>query len=178
MVAGLWIIAHTSDRMGLRINTSPSMPIGLWSIGPVRFPLARGMIISFCPPTVARPASTSSNHLPCPNGLAPFLKPIVALPGDGVSVSDQGVAVNGRRIERTERIGDVLTPRIAVGEYRVPAGHVWVVSNHHPRSFDSRYFGPVKVSVILGLAKPVLCRNDPGLQTADGAIQTTGSQTR
>jgi conjugative transfer signal peptidase TraF len=114
------------------------------------------MIVSFCPPAVAHRASTGSNRLRCPNGSAPFLKPIVALPGDLVSVSDQWVAVNGRRIKGTERIGDVQIPRIAIGDYRVPADHVWLVSNHHPRSFDSRYFGAVKVSAILGLAKPVV----------------------
>jgi type IV secretory pathway protease TraF len=91
---------------------------------------------------------------------------------------DLGVAVNGRWIEGTERIGEIQTPRIAAGEYLVPADHVWVVSNYHPRSFDSRYFGPVKIGGILGLAKPVLCLNDPSLQTVDGAIQTTGPQTR
>jgi conjugative transfer signal peptidase TraF len=154
------------------------MPIGLWSIGPIRFPLARGMIVSFCPPATASPTSAGSNYSHCPNGLPPFLKPIVALPGDRISVSDQGVAVNGQPIEGTKRIGDVQTPRIAIGEYRVPADHVWVVSNYHPRSFDSRYFGPVKMSGILGLAKPLLCRNDPSLQTADGVLQTTSSQTR
>jgi len=37
----------------------------------------------------------------------------------------------------------------------VPAGSVWLFSDHAPESFDSRYFGPVARSVMIGTAGPL-----------------------
>jgi type IV secretory pathway protease TraF len=38
----------------------------------------------------------------------------------------------------------------------VPRGYVWLMSDYNPRSFDSRYFGPIPVKQIQGPAKLVL----------------------
>jgi type IV secretory pathway protease TraF len=37
----------------------------------------------------------------------------------------------------------------------VPPGQVWLLSGHDSRSFDSRYFGPVPVANVQGVARPV-----------------------
>jgi type IV secretory pathway protease TraF len=44
---------------------------------------------------------------------------------------------------------------VSVGVYHVPAGAVWLLSGHDPRSFDSRYFGAVPAVSIQGVAHPV-----------------------
>jgi type IV secretory pathway protease TraF len=44
---------------------------------------------------------------------------------------------------------------VASGGYSVPAGEVWLLSGHDPRSFDSRYFGAVPVTNIQGVARPI-----------------------
>jgi type IV secretory pathway protease TraF len=37
----------------------------------------------------------------------------------------------------------------------VGSGDIWVLSGHDPRSFDSRYFGPVPVANVQGEARPL-----------------------
>lgn len=90
----------------------------------------------------------------------PLMKPIVARAGDIVTVSDEGIAVNGRLIEntaplKTDTHGRPLRPWPS-GRYEVPPDTVWVASPHNPRSFDSRYFGPVATSAIRNHARPLM----------------------
>jgi type IV secretory pathway protease TraF len=44
----------------------------------------------------------------------------------------------------------------ADGRYIVGSGEIWLVSSYSPRSFDSRYFGPVKVGRVVATVRPVL----------------------
>jgi type IV secretory pathway protease TraF len=46
-------------------------------------------------------------------------------------------------------------PEFIVGAYIVPKGMVWLYGNE-PRSFDSKYYGPVPESNVLALLKPVI----------------------
>jgi type IV secretory pathway protease TraF len=67
--------------------------------------------------------------------------------------------VNGEPVADTAQLdedsaGRPLRP-IPTGTYNVPAGAVWLLSGHDPRSFDSRYFGAVPRANIQGIARPV-----------------------
>jgi type IV secretory pathway protease TraF len=67
--------------------------------------------------------------------------------------------VNGEPVADTAQLdedsdGRPLRP-IPAGVYSVPAGAVWLLSGHDPRSFDSRYFGAVPTANIQGIARPV-----------------------
>ena len=92
----------------------------------------------------------------CDGGVAPLLKQVVALPGDWVDVSPDGIRVNGREIANSARLavdgaGRPMPPP-AAGE--VPAGHIWLFSGH-AQSFDSRYFGPVARAAVIGTVAPL-----------------------
>jgi hypothetical protein len=68
---------------------------------------------------------------------------IAALPGDEVAISDQAVFVNGSKTTH----GDLLTlPDRA--PTMIPAGHCFVVSDHH--QFDSLAYGPLPAAAICG----------------------------
>jgi conjugative transfer signal peptidase TraF len=87
------------------------------------------------------------------------VKPIAATAGDLVVVSTAGVTVNGQPVRDTAPLAHdsadrPLTP-FPAGTYRVPPGQVWLLSGHDPRSFDSRYFGPVPAANVQGVARPV-----------------------
>jgi conjugative transfer signal peptidase TraF len=88
------------------------------------------------------------------------MKPIVARAGDVVTVSEQGIGVNGRLLPntaplRTDTHGRPLTPW-PFGRYVVTADTVWVASSHNLRSFDSRYFGPVPTAGIRDYVRPLM----------------------
>ena len=95
----------------------------------------------------------------CPGGLEPLLKPVAAIAGDFVTVTPLAVAVNGQPVAETaplaqDQAGRSLYP-VPPGSYRVTSGEVWVLSSHDPRSFDSRYFGPLPAEGVQGEAQPL-----------------------
>jgi conjugative transfer signal peptidase TraF len=93
----------------------------------------------------------------CPGGYEPLLKPVAAIAGDVVSVNAAGIAVNGNPVADTVALAQDSAGRalqaLPLGLYRVSPGEVWVLSDHDPRSFDSRYFGAVPAAKIAGIAR-------------------------
>lgn len=137
--------------LGLRINTSPSLPVGLYVITTD----GSANLIEFCP---AQPFAALSlirgyrDAGSCPDGGAPLLKPVVAKAGDLIELSSRGISVNGQLLPNTAPLpkdtkGRPLTAW-PFGRYPLTAGTVWVASSYHSRSFDSRYFGPVYTTAI------------------------------
>jgi conjugative transfer signal peptidase TraF len=148
---------------GIRINHTPSLPIGLWQLQPRRGALQLGQIVSFCTPKgavleQARGRGTIGTGS-CDGGAEPLLKQVYAVAGDSVKVDVLGVSVNGRRIAGTRPLPkDAQGRPIAAfpfGVYRLRGGEFWAGSRRHPRSFDSRYFGPAQESDVLGIAHRV-----------------------
>jgi conjugative transfer signal peptidase TraF len=158
----LWLAVSIADRAGVRINHTSSLPVGLWRIAPLRGQLARGVIVSFCPPEIAVLAAARARGVlgpgRCPGGVEPMLKPVVAISGDRVSLGADGVTVNGHPIPGSRRLGaDGAGPPIAAipfGDDIVGESAFWALSTDHPRSFDSRYFGAASRAGIIGVATP------------------------
>jgi type IV secretion system protein VirB1 len=160
-------VLASADVAGLRFNLTPSMPRGLWQVVMHKTPLRRGEVVTLCPPDTAPiRLGAARGYIPagrCPGGYEPLVKPIAATAGDRVTVSAAGVTVNGQTVPGTvplahDSAGRVLPP-FPAGAYPVPQGDVWLLSGHDPRSFDSRYFGPVPAANVLGLARPVWVAN-------------------
>jgi conjugative transfer signal peptidase TraF len=158
----LWLAVSIADRAGVRINHTSSLPVGLWRIAPLRGQLARGVIVSFCPPATAiLSAARARGFLDpgrCPGSVEPMLKQIVAITGDRVSLGADGVAVNERPIPGSRRLGADGAGRpilaIPLGDDIVGESAFWALSTDHPGSFDSRYFGAAKTAGIIGVATP------------------------
>ena len=153
----------TARSVGLRINDTASMPRGLWQVAAVDAPLRRGQIVTVClPDTGPIEEATARGYIPpgtCADGREPLVKPVVAVAGDVVTVAPEGIAVDGQPVENTaplvrDSAGRPLRP-VPAGTYPVPSGQIWLLSGHDPRSFDSRYFGPVPAANVQGVARPV-----------------------
>ena len=165
VAAGSVILASLAGAgtAGLRVNASVSMPIGLWRVARVESTVQVGQVVTICPPdTPAIRDAAIRGYIPagcCPGGTEPLLKPIGAVAGDIVAVSASGVTVNGLPVPATAQLGQDSAGRvlqgIPAGTYPVQPGDVWLLSGHDPRSFDSRYFGPVPVANVQGVAHPV-----------------------
>jgi conjugative transfer signal peptidase TraF len=161
--ATLMIGMVLAGAAGLRVNTTASMPRGLWRVEATEAQVERGAIVSVCPPDGAAIREAARRGYlpagPCPGSHEPLVKPVAAIAGDLVTISAAGVAVNGEPMADTAPLGEDSAGRplrpIPAGTYRVPAGAVWLLSGHDPRSFDSRYFGAVPAANIQGVARPV-----------------------
>lgn len=142
---------------GIRINGSPSLPIGLYLVTS----LSDANLVEFCPVgpfaqlAIARGYRDAGS---CSDGGAPLLKPVVARTGDIVEVSAIGLAVNGHLLPNTAAMkhdtkNRPLTPWPS-GRYTVVHDSVWVASSYNARSFDSRYFGPVPLDRVRNYVRP------------------------
>ena len=145
--------------LGVRFNSSPSMPVGLYVVTSDE----HANLVEFCPSEPFATFSIARGYRDsgvCVDGAAPLLKPIVAVSGDVVDLSDHGISVNGRLLPNTAPLRQDSKGRPleawAFGRYAVASGTVWVASSYHPRSFDSRYFGPVSISAIRHRLKPLI----------------------
>ncbi|MCH4538727.1 conjugative transfer signal peptidase TraF [Ochrobactrum sp. A-1] len=157
MLAAAFAIAVAG---GFRLNFTPSEPLGLWRIEPLQRDVVVGDLVFVCPPpTPPFMEAWERGYLRrglCAGGFAPLIKTVVGLPGQRVEIGEN-VAVDGRpipasEVRPTDGEGRVLRP-FAGGV--VPSDHLFL---HSPfaSSYDSRYFGPLPASGLLGLARPVL----------------------
>jgi conjugative transfer signal peptidase TraF len=153
----------TAWVVGLRINDTASMPRGVWQVSGVDAPLRRGQIVTVCLPGSAPVREAAARgYAPagtCASGIEPLIKPVAAIAGDVVTVTTLGVVVNGRLVDGTTQLakdsaGRPLRP-VQAGVYPVLPGQVWLLSGHDPRSFDSRYLGPIPTENVQGVARPL-----------------------
>jgi conjugative transfer signal peptidase TraF len=130
----------------------------------LRAEVRRDDVVSFCPPDTpafreARQRGYAGSGL-CQGGYEPLLKPIAAIEGDRVTRTEEGIRINGRLIANSKCLDHDRSSRPLPGaeanDVIVAKDEVWVISSYNPLSFDSRYFGPVPVSTIEGLARPLL----------------------
>ena len=84
----------------------------------------------------------------------PFIKRVIGLPGDKVSINDGAVYVNGQALDEagytfqdqpTTPLGDTKAWTVGVDE-------LFVMGDHREASADSRAFGPIKVGSVVGRA--------------------------
>jgi conjugative transfer signal peptidase TraF len=158
----------------LRINTSASLPRGLYLEIPRgwlgRAP-ARGDLVLVCAPAAGAELARRRGYLgdgPCgagaAGGAAALGKVVLAVAGDEVSFGAAGLAVNGRAVAASRALPrDARARPLAhypYGTWRIAPGELWLLAPYHPRSYDSRYFGPVAAAAVRGWLMPVLAATD------------------
>jgi len=108
---------------------------------------ARGDIV------VLEPPSTYAG----PNG-EPFIKRVIGVAGDHVELRDGAVYVNGSALDEPyvfseDGVRQTTDPTgSGVTEWFVPDGELLVMGDHRHQSADSRSFGPVEISNVIGRA--------------------------
>ncbi|GLR98371.1 conjugal transfer protein TraF [Bradyrhizobium liaoningense] len=162
LLAGTGLVAAVAGAgwgAGLRINLTPSYPRGLWRIKTLDRAAAAGDLVFICPPDTAEfKRAFARGYIRrglCAGGLSPLIKTVAAVSGQQVDVTDQ-VSIDGRPlpgsdVRRADAAGRLLAS-FAGGI--IPAGELYLHSDF-AGSYDSRYFGPIPSSGVLGLARPV-----------------------
>ena len=91
--------------------------------------------------------------------VADLVKRVIGLPGESISLKDGSVYIDGRLLPEPFLPPDVRTdtyPGPSNNDfalhhaYRIPAGDVFVLGDNRPESCDSRYWGPIRESSIVG----------------------------
>jgi signal peptidase I len=106
----------------------------------------RGDIVVFRPPEGFQRGDT------------PFIKRVIGVGGDVVEIRDGGVVVNGAPLDEPYAYADPpgSEPERTISSgpttWQVPDGAVFLLGDHREDSEDSRVFGPVPVSQVLGRA--------------------------
>lgn len=145
---------------GYRINMTASEPLGVWRIRPLERPPAIGDLVFICPPeTEAFSEARMRGYLRsgvCATGDAPLIKMVIAIEGQRIEIGTD-VRIDGLRIPQTTIVPADGKGRPLHGDAGgiVPAGRVFLYSPFLA-SWDSRYFGSIPSSGILGLAEEVL----------------------
>ncbi|MDN6888294.1 conjugative transfer signal peptidase TraF [Variovorax sp. CAN2819] len=156
LAASAWLI----EREGIYLNTTVSIPLGFYRS--VASPVARDAFVVICPPAAgAFLVAKARGYVRvgrCRSGLLPLMKRVVATRGDRVSVVAAGVSVNGLTVAES-------APMKADGQGRqmqaysmnrvLNAEEIFLMGDHSPISFDSRYFGPLLATDVQAVVVPL-----------------------
>ncbi len=82
----------------------------------------------------------------------PYIKRIIGLPGEKISVHDGAVYINDHRLQESYLSSPTDWRGIATQDVTVQPGYVFVMGDNRNNSSDSRVFGPVPISSIIGKA--------------------------
>ena len=121
---------HPGEYVFVNKLAYPGVPVGGMERYPLGFP-KRGDIIVF-----HAPGGQSRD----------FVKRVIGLPGDTVEVKQGHVLVNGHALDEPYKELDSRT----VASTKVPDGQVYVMGDNRPASNDSRAWGPIPISSIIG----------------------------
>ncbi len=151
---------------GVRVVTTPSVPKGLWWVH--RGSVERYGFVNTCLPRTVAEYGRKRGYLDdgsCPGHAAPVMKMVIAVPGDRVTVSSQGIAVNGHLIADSlpqvkDHWGRAIPSAVAIGNSVVPDRQYWLLGLNI-RSWDSRYYGPISQTGFLGIGTPVFIELTP-----------------
>lgn len=148
------------------INKSKSLPQGIYHIS--NETIKRNDIVVFCPPQnefleFAKNQGYWGNlKLACNNKTPKYMKKIVGIPYDNITVSLTGVYVNNHKIKNSEPYKKILSDKIFKNYSKsitLKDNEYFLMSDYSNLSFDSRYFGIVKESDILYKVIPFITYN-------------------
>lgn len=150
--------------MGFSLNITKSMPRGLYRLSENFDPYnLQGKIISFCPDQdkpiikIAAERKYLKTSGLCPENIKLVLKIVVGIPGDHIRTGTN-VAINGElipfsNIRETDSMGRKM-PGITPRNIILGRDEYWVMAPGI-NSFDSRYFGSIRLNQIIGVSQPV-----------------------
>jgi conjugative transfer signal peptidase TraF len=164
-VCGLAALAwagFASPLPRLIYNPSDSVPAGWYRVDPLDSPprpLSVGSIVLTRLPADAAALAAQRGYLPAH---IPLLKRIGAIAPQSVCVFDALVWIDGVPVAAllpADRLGRPL-PSWSQCRQLQP-GELFLLSTTNPASFDSRYFGPVSASAVIGVAHPIWLKERP-----------------
>jgi conjugative transfer signal peptidase TraF len=159
LVALAWA-AFVSPLPRLTYNPSDSVAVGWYRIEPFGHraaslprPLSVDSIVLVPLPAEAAALAAQRGYLPT---RVPLLKRVGAVSPQEVCIAGGVVRIDGvptATVLPADRLGRALPSWQQCR--RLESGELFLLSVTNPASFDSRYFGPIAGSTVIGLARPV-----------------------
>jgi signal peptidase I len=107
-----------------------------------------------------------------------FVKRVIGLPGEAVSMRDRQVLVGGKPLEEpylNAAVADGVTPRDNMAPVRLGMEQYLLLGDNRDHSYDSRWLGPVRRADILGRALYIYW---PGEPRTGGRFDRLGKEIR
>jgi len=151
-ILGVALGSHVRSPYRLVYNPSESAPRGWYAVGLARYLAVDAFVLVRLPDVVARLAD-ERRYLP---RSVPLLKRVAAVSGQRVCERDGVVEIDGNPVTRAKQL-DVAARRLDAwtGCRPLVEGELFLLSATADSSFDSRYFGPIDHTRVIGRAIPV-----------------------
>jgi conjugative transfer signal peptidase TraF len=137
-------------------NPTDSVPIGWYRIEPIHSPtdsLHVGSIVLARLPADAAALAAQRGYLP---SHIPLLKRVGAISPQHVCIVKGEVRIDGVPLTAVLHADRLGRPLPSWPQCRVLAeGELFLLSATNQASFDSRYFGPIAASAVIGIAQPI-----------------------
>lgn len=149
---GVGLLPTVSRQPLLIYNASASAPLGFYRLVPGAPPERGDLVLAHLPQSAARLAA-ERRYLP---SSVPAVKHVAALAGDSVCENSGIVSINDHvvaralSVDRRER-----TLPTWQGCRSLVSGEAFLLMPDAPASFDSRYFGPIPTTSIIGRLVPL-----------------------
>lgn len=164
--AALAWASFVSPLPRLTYNPSDSVAVGWYRVEPINHradslprPLSVDSIVLVPLPAEAAALAAQRGYLPV---RVPLLKRVGAVAPQQVCIVGGIVRIDGMpsaAVLRADRLGRLLPSWQQCR--RLESGELFLLSVTNAASFDSRYFGPVSASTVIGVAHPVWLETRP-----------------
>jgi len=149
---GMALLAVRSHVPVAIYNASPSAPVGFYRVLPAGA-IERGTLILVRMPDDMRELAATRDYVPA---TVPLVKRVAARAGDRVCLDGDAVMIDGRHVADRRRVDAKGRDMPAWRACRLLGrDEIFVLMEDVPDSFDSRYFGPVSASAVIGRLVPL-----------------------
>ena len=151
------LFGSVTTYLGISYTYTGSLPCGIYRRIDTR--ITRGCFATF-DPKLSPNLSQFLNKYAKRGAENLWMKQIVAVPGDVVSIASNGYMLVNNRVVPHSKWFPIQSkdgkPYFSHPEYpyTVPANH-YVLLGTHPKSLDSRFYGPIPANIITEINTPI-----------------------
>lgn len=159
------IFSFLLNYLNAWVNVSSSLPIGIYLIEHDKTAPAKGDMVLSCIPSLYANLAFERGYLTsgkCHNKIAPVGKYVAAITGDSVETTPEGIYINKKLIPNSKaQITDPNRRKMFTQNInRTLRKNEILLLNEKKNSFDSRYFGIVDTSFLIGKLEPFAVIDD------------------